>query len=145
VIAPILDTRPRGAAMRCRRMPTKPTTRIDRADFIFGCAPLSRACDGELADDRADLLRRVTLPMTSARACRPRSDRTEIARFKSVGAGSTFTAVAAAAAMLRLDQRQVRHAFSYAGQQASGIGYWTRDHEHVEKAFDFAGMGARNA
>jgi 2-methylcitrate dehydratase PrpD len=57
---------------------------------------------------------------------------------------TTFVAAAAAAAMLRLDSRQVRHAFSYAAQQASGIGFWTRDREHVEKAFDFAGMGARN-
>jgi 2-methylcitrate dehydratase PrpD len=57
---------------------------------------------------------------------------------------TTFVAAAAAAAMLRLDPRQVRHAFSYAAQQASGIGFWTRDREHVEKAFDFAGMGARN-
>jgi 2-methylcitrate dehydratase PrpD len=57
---------------------------------------------------------------------------------------TTFVAAAAAAAMLRLDSRQVRHTFSYAAQQASGIGFWTRDREHVEKAFDFAGMGARN-
>src|SRR5882672_1271436 len=57
---------------------------------------------------------------------------------------TTFVAAAAAAAMLRLDQRQVRHTFSYAAQQASGIGFWTRDSEHVEKAFDFGGMGSRN-
>jgi 2-methylcitrate dehydratase PrpD len=57
---------------------------------------------------------------------------------------TTFIAAASAAAMLRLDPRQVRHAFSYAGQQASGIGSWTRDREHIEKAFDFGGMGARN-
>jgi 2-methylcitrate dehydratase PrpD len=57
---------------------------------------------------------------------------------------TTFVAAASAAAMLRLDAPQVRYTFSYAGQQASGIGYWTRDHEHVEKAFDFGGMGARN-
>jgi 2-methylcitrate dehydratase PrpD len=57
---------------------------------------------------------------------------------------STFIAAASAAAMLRLDQRQVRHTLSYAAQQASGIGFWTRDHEHIEKAFDFGGMGARN-
>jgi 2-methylcitrate dehydratase PrpD len=57
---------------------------------------------------------------------------------------TTFVAAASAAAMLRLDQRQVRYTFSYAAQQASGIGFWTRDREHVEKAFDFAGMGARN-
>ena len=57
---------------------------------------------------------------------------------------TTFGATAAAAAMLRLDPRQVRHAFSMAAQQASGVPYWERDREHVEKAFDFGGMGARN-
>jgi 2-methylcitrate dehydratase PrpD len=57
---------------------------------------------------------------------------------------TTFVAATAAAAMLRLEPRQVRHTFSYASQQASGIGFWTRDREHVEKAFDFGGMGARN-
>ncbi len=57
---------------------------------------------------------------------------------------TTFGAAAAAAAMLRLDPRGVRHAFSFAAQQASGVPYWERDREHVEKAFDFGGMGARN-
>ena len=57
---------------------------------------------------------------------------------------TTFVATACAAAMLRLDQRQVRHALSYAAQQASGLGSWARDREHIEKAFDFGGMGARN-
>jgi 2-methylcitrate dehydratase PrpD len=52
--------------------------------------------------------------------------------------------MAAAAAMLRLDSRGVRHAFSFATQQASGAPYWEREREHVEKAFDFGGMGARN-
>jgi len=57
---------------------------------------------------------------------------------------TTFVATACAAAMLRLDERQVRHALSYAAQQASGLGSWARDREHIEKAFDFGGMGARN-
>jgi len=57
---------------------------------------------------------------------------------------TTFGATAAAAVMLRLDPTQVRHAFSFAAQQASGVPYWERDREHVEKAFDFGGMGARN-
>ena len=39
---------------------------------------------------------------------------------------------------------QVRYVLSYAVQQASGCPYWYRDCEHVEKAFDFGGMGARN-
>jgi 2-methylcitrate dehydratase PrpD len=58
--------------------------------------------------------------------------------------GPAFGAMAAAAALLRLDARQVRHALSFAVQQASGVPFWQRDEEHVEKAFDFGGMGARN-
>ena len=60
------------------------------------------------------------------------------------GTSSTFGAVGAAAAMARLDERATRFALSYAAQQVSGIWSWARDLEHVEKAFDFAGMGARN-
>jgi 2-methylcitrate dehydratase PrpD len=38
----------------------------------------------------------------------------------------------------------MRYVLSYAVQQVSGVWSWERDLEHVEKAFDFAGMGARN-
>jgi 2-methylcitrate dehydratase PrpD len=58
--------------------------------------------------------------------------------------GTAFGAAAAAAALLGFDAVRVRHVLSYAGQQASGVPYWHRDTEHVEKAFDFGGMGARN-
>jgi 2-methylcitrate dehydratase PrpD len=60
------------------------------------------------------------------------------------GIGATFGASAAAAAIARLTERPVRHVLSYAAQQASGVWSWVRDREHVEKAFDFGGMGARN-
>jgi 2-methylcitrate dehydratase PrpD len=60
------------------------------------------------------------------------------------GVGATFGATAAAAAMARLDEKGMRFALSYAAQQVSGVWSWERDLEHVEKAFDFAGMGARN-
>ena len=60
------------------------------------------------------------------------------------GTSSTLGAVAAAASLARLDQTGMRHALSYAAQQVSGIWSWVRDAEHVEKAFDFSGMGARN-
>ncbi|HWG04693.1 MAG TPA: MmgE/PrpD family protein [Beijerinckiaceae bacterium] len=66
------------------------------------------------------------------------------AHYSPVCLNTTFIATAAASALMRLDQRQVRHAFSYAAQQASGLGYWNRDREHIEKAFDYGGMGARN-
>jgi 2-methylcitrate dehydratase PrpD len=60
------------------------------------------------------------------------------------GTSSTMGAVGAAAALARLDEKGMRHALSYAAQQVSGIWSWVRDPEHVEKAFDFSGMGARN-
>lgn len=58
--------------------------------------------------------------------------------------GNTFGAAAAGAALARLNETQVRHVLSYAAQQASGISSYGRDLEHVEKAFDFGGMPARN-
>ncbi|HUS53844.1 MAG TPA: MmgE/PrpD family protein [Thermohalobaculum sp.] len=58
--------------------------------------------------------------------------------------GANFGAAAAAGALAGLDAEQCDHLLSYATQQASGIPYWQRDPEHVEKAFDFGGMGARN-
>jgi 2-methylcitrate dehydratase PrpD len=58
--------------------------------------------------------------------------------------GPAFGAAAAAGALLKLDARQMRHLLSYAAQQASGIPFWNRDPHHVEKAFDFAAMPARN-
>ena len=60
------------------------------------------------------------------------------------GTSSTLGAVGAAAALAQLDENGMRHALSYAAQQVSGIWSWVRDAEHVEKAFDFSGMGARN-
>jgi len=58
--------------------------------------------------------------------------------------GGTFGAGAAAAALLRLDALQARHLLSYCAQQASGVGSSVRDADHIEKAFDFGGMPARN-
>ncbi|MGZ8231842.1 MAG: MmgE/PrpD family protein, partial [Burkholderiales bacterium] len=60
------------------------------------------------------------------------------------GTSSTLGAVGAAASLAQLDEERMRYALSYAAQQVSGIWSWVRDAEHVEKAFDFSGMGARN-
>ena len=38
----------------------------------------------------------------------------------------------------------MRFAISYAAQQVSGLWSWVKDEDHIEKAFDFSGMGARN-
>ena len=58
--------------------------------------------------------------------------------------GPVFGAGAAAGALAGLDPQRVRYLFAYLVQQAAGIGSWTRDKEHVEKAFVFGGMPARN-
>src|SRR5262250_3155569 len=56
----------------------------------------------------------------------------------------TFGAAAAAACAAGLDARQMRCALDYAAQESSGITAWRRDTDHIEKAFVFAGMPARD-
>jgi 2-methylcitrate dehydratase PrpD len=60
------------------------------------------------------------------------------------GTASTFCSLGAAASLARLDEQGMRYAISYSAQQVSGLWSWVKDKDHVEKAFDFAGMGARN-
>jgi 2-methylcitrate dehydratase PrpD len=71
-------------------------------------------------------------------------DRVRASHRSAEGTSSTMGAVAAAASLARLDEKGMRYALSYAAQQVSGVWSWVRDAEHVEKAFDFSGMGARN-
>ena len=56
----------------------------------------------------------------------------------------TFGAAAAAACAAGLGPQQMRWVLDYAAQQSSGIRAWQRDTDHIEKAFVFAGMPARN-
>jgi len=58
--------------------------------------------------------------------------------------GGCFGAASASAAVSRLDEDMIRYVLSYAAQQASGVNFWMRDKEHIEKAFVFGGMPARN-
>jgi 2-methylcitrate dehydratase PrpD len=58
--------------------------------------------------------------------------------------GATMNAMAAAASLARFDETTMRYAISYAAQQVSGLWSWVDDPDHIEKAFDFGGMGARN-
>lgn len=58
--------------------------------------------------------------------------------------GGVFGAAAAAGGLAGLDGRRFRFLFSYAAQQCAGLATWRRDPDHIEKAFDFAGMPARN-
>ena len=56
----------------------------------------------------------------------------------------TFGAAAAAGCAANLTVQQMRWLLDYSSQQASGIAAWQRDTEHIEKAFVYGGMPARN-
>ena len=60
------------------------------------------------------------------------------------GVGPTFGSAAAAASLLRIPQDRIGEVFAYCVQQASGSYEWLRDIDHLEKAFLFGGMPARN-
>src|SRR5437867_144906 len=113
-----------------------------------GCVAVPAALAMAEREDRSgkELLRAVTLGYDLC--CRLLMalgpDHVRATHRSAEGVSSTFGAVGAAASLARLDEKQMRYALSYAAQQVSGIWSWERDTEHVEKAFDFSGMGSRN-
>lgn len=60
------------------------------------------------------------------------------------GVGPTFGSAAAAASLLRTPRERTGDVFAYCVQQASGSYEWLQDGDHMEKAFLFGGMPARN-
>jgi 2-methylcitrate dehydratase PrpD len=63
---------------------------------------------------------------------------------RSTSFGATFGSAAAAGTLAELDDLHLRYLISYAAQQASGSRAWVGDDDHIEKAFDYAAMPARN-
>src|SRR6266850_209361 len=113
-----------------------------------GCAAVPAALSMAEREDRSgeELLRAVALGYDLC--CRLLMalgpDHVRATHRSAEGVSSTFSAAGAAASLARLDEQGMRYALSYAAQQVSGVWSWERDLEHVEKAFDFSGMGARN-
>lgn len=58
--------------------------------------------------------------------------------------GGNFGAHAACGVISGFDAPRMRWLLAYAAQQASGTYAWQRDVAHIQKAFDFGGMSARN-
>jgi 2-methylcitrate dehydratase PrpD len=114
-----------------------------------GCAvvPAAMALGEEYGIDGAGLLRAVTLGydigtrVVLAMGGAAFSYESSLATHSIAG---TFGAAAAAASVAGLDARQMRWALDYTAQQSSGIIAWRRDTDHIEKAFVFGGMPARN-
>lgn len=114
-----------------------------------GCAvvPAALAASEVYGIDGASLLRAVTLGydigtrVVMAMGGAAFSYESSLSTHSIAG---TFGAAAAAACIADLDVRQMRWALDYAAQESSGIAAWRRDTDHIEKAFVFAGMPARN-
>jgi len=114
-----------------------------------GCAivPAALAVAEELGIDGARFLRAVTLGYDIGTCVVLALGGAEFSYESSLATHSiagTFGAAAAAACAAGLDARQMRWALDYTAQQSSGIVAWRRDTDHIEKAFVFGGMTARN-
>jgi 2-methylcitrate dehydratase PrpD len=114
-----------------------------------GCAvvPAALATAEELGADGARFLRAVTLGydvgtrVVMAMGGAAFSYDSSLATHSIAG---TFGAAAAASCVAGLAAREMRWALDYTAQQSSGIVAWRRDTDHIEKAFVFGGMPARN-
>jgi 2-methylcitrate dehydratase PrpD len=60
------------------------------------------------------------------------------------GVGPVFGTAATAASLIGIPENRLSDLLTYCAQQASGSWQWLMDVEHIEKAFVFAGIGARN-
>lgn len=114
-----------------------------------GCAvvPAALAAGEEHGIDGARFLRAVTLGYdigTRVVMAMGGADFSYQSSLSTHSIAGTFGAAAAAACAAGLDSRQMRWVLDYTAQQSSGIIAWRRDTDHVEKAFVFGGMPARN-
>ena len=131
------------------RIPTRPTIPIRHRSRIPAALPFPprlRPARSSASTARG-FSARSRLATTSGPASPPRSAdcstwSTAIeVRMRIAG---TFGAAAAAGCAAGLNAQQMRWLLSYTAQQASGLASWQRDTDHIEKAFDFGGMPARN-
>jgi hypothetical protein len=59
--------------------------------------------------------------------------------------GAIWGSGACASVLADFDQVQVRRLISYLAHETSGLGCWMAEHDHVQKAYVFGAMGAKNA
>ncbi|HEV3061068.1 MAG TPA: MmgE/PrpD family protein [Vicinamibacterales bacterium] len=112
-----------------------------------GCAvvPAALAAGEHFGIEGAHFLRAVVLGydvgsrvMATLRAAGPQTYKS------SHSIAGVFGAAAAAGCAARLTPQQMHWLLDYTAQQSSGIAAWSRDTDHIEKAFAFGGMPARS-
>ena len=114
-----------------------------------GCAivPAALAAGEEFGIDGARFLRAVALGYDVGTRVIMAMGGFELSYESSISTHSitgTFGAAAAAGCAAALDAQGMRWLLDYTAQQSSGIIAWRRDTDHIEKAFVFGGMPARN-
>ena len=135
--------------MRCWLIRTKRTIRTRRRNRIraLRLCPSALAAGEQFNIDGSRFLRAVALGydvgtrVTMTVGVGGFQTATHISTHALAG---TFGSAAAAGCAAGLNEQQMRWLIDYASQQASGIKTWQRDTDHIEKAFLFAGMPARN-
>ena len=114
-----------------------------------GCSvvPAATACAEQFNISGEHLLRAVTLgydvgPRVVMAMGGPEFSYTSHKSSHSIA--GIFCSAAAAACTAKLNEQQMRWVLDYTSQQSSGIYAWGRDTDHIEKAFVFGGMPAKN-
>lgn len=116
--------------------------------FHPGCAvlPAALAAAEHAQTSGAALLKAIALGYDigarSTMALGFRSPKTTV--FSTHSFGALFGASTAAGSLLGLNGKEAEALLSLTVQQASGLSYWNRDPDHVEKSFDFGAKAARN-
>lgn len=116
--------------------------------FHPGCAivPAALAVAEEQGASSAQLLKAIALGYDvgarSTMALGYASPKSTVFSTHSIAA--LFGASATCGALLRLSAAEAEALLSFTVQQASGLSYWNRDPDHVEKSFDFGAKAARN-
>jgi 2-methylcitrate dehydratase PrpD len=110
-----------------------------------GCAivPASLALGEQMGISGMHFLRAVTLGYDIGMRAYKTLDRGVLKETHNLV--GTMGASAASGCVLKLNAQQMRWLLDYAAQQAgAGLGTWREDTDHIEKAFLFGAMGARN-
>lgn len=121
----------------------------ERSKFHPGCAivPSALAVGQKQRSSGSDIIRAVALGYdVGARVLEALGPMPlNMAGHASHAIGPLFGCGAAAGYLLGFDAERVRHLLSYLGHETSGLSCWMSDPDHVQKAYVFGAMAAKNA
>ena len=121
----------------------------EMAKFHPGCSIIPTACAIAQRDGRSglDIIRSVAAGYdVGARVLEAIGPiAMHLSGHSTHACGSLFGAGAAASVLMGFDEVHARRLMSYLAHELSGLVCWLEDRDHVQKAFVFGGMPAKNA